>query len=161
MDNNYITITDIQPLVDQGLTDVKIGEILSLHKTSIGKIKKGIITKSRQLGFKNKENKNFPIWEYVPADYPHYLADKLAKKISWLHGTVYEDILDFVLDFCFYLNENSILIQKLKQIKTEKEREYFLWHRATQKIFSHFFALKRRKEKRIIINDDSGVITYS
>ncbi len=42
-----ITIRNNQPLVDKGWTDVKIAQHLNLHKTSIGKIRKGIIQGSR------------------------------------------------------------------------------------------------------------------
>lgn len=48
----YYTIEDLQPLIKKGFSDVEIGKKLNLHKTTIGKLKKGIIKKSRPIGTK-------------------------------------------------------------------------------------------------------------
>ena len=118
---------NLQPLINKGWTDVRIGQHLSLHKTSVGKLKKGIIKKTRIIGIKKRLNERefYPLWKHVGTEYIISLAQQVSRKIAWLYPkTEYEDILDHGLTW-LYSRGNTNFLTKIKKIPDKVGRRKF------------------------------------
>lgn len=117
-----ITKNQILLLKSQGLKNVEIAEKLLIHPTTVGKILKGKILQSRQLGCKTKltERGFTPIWDAIPDIYE--LCFKKSYYVSRNYDFKYkDDLLEFLLNYSF--TRPIKYIEKLKNM--EKPRAYF------------------------------------
>ena len=149
MNNNYITIFEIQPLVEQGLKDVQIAKTLNLHKTSVGKIRKGIIKKSRPIGIKKmiRDRPAYPIWDHIGIEEVYPLARAIVRKSRRICNAKFDDLIDFVLNQMFFTNKNSYLIKKMG--KDKKRNRGILFNVVYRSIPAVLF--RRYREERLIV----------
>lgn len=161
MKNNYYDITDIQPLVDEGLRDVQIAEKLNLHKTTVGKIRKGLIRKSRQIGSKKmiRDRDVFPIWEYIGENEVYRLARSIASKSKYNCRLDFDIILDFVLDQLFFTNEDSYLVSHLG--KSQERNRGITFNVIYKSVSASLIRNKRASVKRLIIFNNGVISGYT
>ncbi len=157
----YITINDIQPLVDKGLSDVKIAKKLNLHKTTIGKIRKGIILKSRPIGIKKRiqDRDVFPIWDYIGEEEVYPLAKWVAWKSCRLCHLSFDQILDFVLDQMFFTFADSSIIRPMGTNK--KRNRGILFNKLFQSVGNCLLRRKSSQVKPLTIFDNGCIAEFT
>ena len=130
----YITLRDIQPYLNKGWTNVKIAYELNLHPTTVGKLRKGIIKKSRQIGEKGVDSPIAdinPIWKYLDIDYPFILMK--AKYIAYNYSLQIQDVVDRLLNL-LYTNKGLYRYLKKEKIRDSKS---FLSYWISKNLYSN------------------------
>ncbi len=113
---------DIEKFDQWNFSDVEIGKILNLHKSTVGKLRKGIIQFSRPIGIKKRYSKREyrKIWEYTDVDYYSICRKKATSFAKW-DGHSSWWLLDEFLDYLYKLSDRMIEI-----LKVANNQEHFI-----------------------------------